>query len=196
MDQDTQEDLSLLEAGEAEYPLRIKREREGDDTEEPPAKKQKTKKKVSYSQPDGFYLFIGNLEKEAKDVAESLCSQLAEGLLSENKDRAEAGVKELEFKVFEGEQIRVYPSIQEQQIANRLYRRHYRQLPQVVMKRILASKLPEVIEKRKEYSAREDVKLKKKINSSVRRLGLRTLKEMNPSIYQTVMNTASEKFMG
>lgn len=163
----------------------------GEEREEKPKKKRKTK---SYMVAEGYYILIRNLENEAKEVACSLAEQMEDGLEGENKERVEAGLLPLEFQVLSGKQIRIYPTEEEAQEKNRLYRQGYRKKPEVVMKRIKNSKLPEVIEKRREYSAREDVKQKKRINSTVRRLGLRTLKETNPAIYKTVMGAATSKF--
>lgn len=214
MDVDTQEDIltDTEIVSDPEIQKKLKREREETPTvDQTPTEwiqseiegwkgfcgtgETATKKsKKNYSQENGFFILIKNLEHSSREIAVSLADQMQEGLTEENKEREKLGMPCLEFSVFDGDQIRIYPNEMEIMERNRKYRQNYRKLPKVVMQRIKNSKLPEVIQKRREYSSREDVKKRKRLNSTVRRLGLRTLKEINPTIYNTVMNAASSKF--
>lgn len=152
---------------------------------------KKKKKKTTFRQLEGFYIHVGGVKKDDEHIVNAFRDQMIEGLAEENEHRKELGVDELTFSVFLGEQIRIFPTKEEELEKQRKYREIYRQLPHVVEKRIEKSKLPEVIEKRLAYSKLERVITQKKLLAARRRAGLKKVARLNPALYREVMSSSS-----
>ncbi len=92
----------------------------------------------------------------------------------------------LEYLPFQLCPIRCKMTKEEKDLKRRLYRKEYMQRPSTrerITKRLAD---PEVIAKRKEYAAREDVQRKKKENAKRQRQIRRIIQERSPELYRDV----------
>lgn len=89
--------------------------------------------------------------------------------------------------------VKFIQSKEEKEMKRRHYRAEYMQKDYVIEKSRMRQKDPEVIKKRKEYAAREDVKRQKKETSANTRALRKELKVTNPDLYKTLMDKIEVK---
>lgn len=131
--------------------------------------------------PDSVYIRMkGPLWKEK-------ALQILEGL----KDCADVNDPTNIF-MLDGESVELKKTKDEIREDRRQYRKEYRSRPNVVQKRIEKSKDPLVIENRRKYSQREDVKLRKKELSKRRRRITKHVKETDPEFYRRLVIEARD----
>ncbi len=89
--------------------------------------------------------------------------------------------------------IKIVQSEEEKLQKKRLYRKEYTKRPHVQEKSKIRLQKPDVIEARKRYADREDVKERKKVLSAAARAMNKKLKEEYPDIHYKLLNETIEK---
>lgn len=176
--------------------LKRKREDEplvGVDENSHPPKRAKKKRLPYYNSKDDFYIQIKNIPTKLAPSLESVVDQLKSQLSSDGliiEMGAPGQSVKMDVELVKGERVLLKPETSLIKEQRKAYRREYRNRPESIRKREEKNKDPDVIQKRKLYCQKEEVKKRKRFLALQKKTIVKLAKEENPALYEKALKVA------
>lgn len=144
-----------------------------------------------------FYRFLQNFVERTMAVARADQMLMLKGVTSYQIKEIidDLDIDGVFATMIEGSRVKIRASCEERRQKRREYRREYRQRPGVRKRLRERNDDPDIQNKRRKYSLREDVKQAKRRTAKTRRLSLRLIQDELPSLFEEYRGKALQKLV-